>query len=80
MNASVSSNDFRHRLAAPTLPPVKCNTEYNRDAALSRSASVGVGTEPLRNFRASDCKAVCWARCKVGYNGISHASTARDKS
>jgi hypothetical protein len=79
-NARVSSSDFLHRLTAPTLPPVKCNVEYNRDAASSRAVSVGMGTEPFKNFRDSDCKAACWDRCRVGYNGISRASTARHKS
>jgi hypothetical protein len=58
-NASVSSTDFLHKLTAPTLPPVKCNTEYRRDAASSIPGSVGLCTAPLRNFSDSDCKLAC---------------------
>lgn len=39
--ARVSSRVFRHKLEAPTLPPVTCITEYKRDAASNRSRDTG---------------------------------------
>lgn len=65
-NANVSSTDFFHKFAAPTLPPVKCNTVYNCEAAFSNGALVGAGAVPLRNRKERADRAACDARCRVG--------------
>lgn len=65
-NANVSSSDLRHRLPAPTFPPVTCKTEYNREAEFASGIGMGLGDEPLRYFSERDVKDVCRLRCSVG--------------
>ena len=45
--STVSSTDFRHKVAAPTLPPVTGRTAYRREEASSIDASVALGVEPF---------------------------------
>jgi hypothetical protein len=75
--ANVSSIDFLQRLAAPTLPPVKCKTANSRDAASNMSIFVGVGAEPQRYFDDRTDKLACRERCRVAYIGTIRVKVAR---
>jgi hypothetical protein len=70
-NFSVSSKDLRHRLTAPTLPPVIGRTENKCAADLRRLSSVGQYVSPFRCLSAKEDSAACDALNRVGYRGTS---------
>lgn len=78
-NANVSSTDFLHELAAPTLPPVKWRTAYNWDAAFVSALFGGLNGFPFKKPRQRADKAGCDALCRVGYNGIISAKVDKTK-